>query len=93
MPDRASQLAKQILERTSALEKILSDEGAVSAAQKDRRREEAIAKVLAIYAGVTDGASIRLVASAVPTLSSRRELPDRERDEFAAFLRERIRFD
>lgn len=93
MPDRASHLAKHILERLESLESVLRDDSAANDREKDQRRQELVAKILAIYAGVTDGPTVQIITSAMPTSTRGQNLSDRERGEFAEFLRQRIRFE
>lgn len=85
MPDRADYLARQLLARASAFEADAADEAALLTA-----RERLVTKVLASEAGITDGATVRLVASALPDEASRRLGADRAAHEFAGFLRERL---
>lgn len=54
------------------------------------RREEQVAKVLAVETGIVDGAMVQVVASAIPTIDLRRESTDREVLELADFLRRRL---
>lgn len=86
MPDRASHLAKLILDRMADLE-THEHNGSVD----DQRRQELVTKILAIYAGITDGPTVQLVASALPSLARRKHFSDRKQDDFAKFLRQRVR--
>jgi hypothetical protein len=91
MSDRATYLARTLLTRMQNLEGILAGEpGGRDGASATTKRREQVAKVLAIEAGVTDEASVRLVESALPHVSARDRLTDRALSELAAFLRERL---
>ncbi len=85
MPDRADYLARQLLARAGAFEADATDDSALLVA-----RERLVTKVLASEAGITDGATVRLVAAALPDAASRRLSADRTAREFAGFLRERL---
>jgi hypothetical protein len=85
MPDRADYLARQLLARAGAFEADAADEAARLAG-----RERLVTKVLASEAGITDSATVRLVASALPDEATRRLSADRAAQEFAGFLRERL---
>lgn len=94
MSDRATYLARTLLTRLQSLEALLADEpGGREGPAATTRRREAIAKVLAIEAGVTDETSIRLVEGALPYLSPKERPSERELTQFAAFLRERLRWE
>lgn len=85
-PDRADYLARTLVNRMRSLEEALADHGDNAA----RRRLELVEKVMAIEAGVLDGATHRLVLSALPALSARETVSPRELAEFAAFVREHV---
>lgn len=85
MPDRADYLARQLLTRAAAFESGARDERELAAA-----RERLVTKVLASEAGIVDGATVQLVASALPDEITRRQSSDRAVREYAAFLRERL---
>ena len=86
MSDRADYLARTLINRMRSLEEALDERAAGDA----RRRVELVEKVLAIEAGVLDGATHRLVLSAMPTLSPREPVSPREFAEFAAFVRQHV---
>lgn len=93
MPDRASHLARMILDRLASLEAVASDGSVAADREADRQRQDLVTKILAIHAGITDGPTVQLVASAMPTFVPRRGFSDRDQGEFAEFLRQRIRFE
>lgn len=88
--DRASYLARQLLTRMRSLEAALMDEADMPARPPSARREELVAKVLAIEADTTDGATVRLVAAAMPRVRADQDWSDRDQTELAGFLRERL---
>ncbi len=92
MPDRADYLARTLLTRRRALERILAEDG-VSGAAGDARRQELVLKVLAVEAGVTDGTLVRRVWSAQPDYRAQQDESEQARAEFADFLRGVLRFD
>ncbi|ATC65718.1 hypothetical protein CMV30_18160 [Nibricoccus aquaticus] len=88
MTDRATYLSRRLLSRLADVESaggFSPDESGGAAL-----RRETIAKILAVEEGITDGATIALVAGAVPFLARGRELSSRDIEGFAAFLRERL---
>ncbi len=85
MPDRADYLARQLLSRAAAFEADAASDAALLAA-----RERLVTKVLASEAGIVDGATVRLVAEALPDESTRRHNADAAARELALFLRERL---
>lgn len=90
MPDRADYLAKTFVNRLRSLEAILREDFGANDSRLAARREETVAKILAVDAGVTDGSTVRAVLSAVPHVSASGEVSPRELTEFAAFLRGRL---
>lgn len=86
--DRATYLARQLLTRMRSLETALADDP--NARTQSARREELVAKVLAIEADTTDGPTVQLVTAAMPPVRSDRDWSDREQAELAAFLRARL---
>lgn len=58
--------------------------------QPARRRQEQVAKVLAVETGIVDGPTVQWVASAIPAIDLRRESTEREISELADFLRGRL---
>ncbi len=89
--DRASYLARQLLTRMRSLETALADDTDHPTRSHAARREELVAKVLAIEADTTDGATVRLVAAAMPRVHPGRDWSDRDQTALAEFLRERLR--
>jgi hypothetical protein len=85
MPDRADYLARVLLTRASAFEGGGDDPRELIAG-----RERLVTKVLASEAGIVDGATVQLVASALPDAATRRHRTDRAEQEFAQFLRDRL---
>lgn len=90
MPDRASYLSRQLLTRMRSLESALADESDHPARSHAARREELVAKVLAIEADTTDGATVRLVASALPRVSPDLDWSERDQASLAVFLRKHL---
>ena len=93
MADPASYLANQLLQRLRELELILGEDAVGDVHEGSKRRQELVAKILAIQAGVTDWSLVQLVVSALPTISPKREISDRERTELADFLRRQLPLD
>lgn len=88
--DRASYLARQLLTRMRSLESALADDSDHLSRSHAARREELVAKVLAIEADTTDGAAVRLVTSAMPRVHPDRDWSDRDQTDLAAFLRTQL---
>jgi hypothetical protein len=88
--DRATYLARQLLTRMRSLEGALADESGPTTRTHAARREELVAKVLAIEADTTDGATVQLVTAALPSVRPDRDASDREQTELADFLRLRL---
>lgn len=91
MPDRATYLARTILSRVRSLEGVLSEDGVRQDADRAARRAQLIEKILAIEEGVTSGATVRLVSTALPRVTSEQATSDREVDEFASFIRRELK--
>jgi hypothetical protein len=87
MPDRADYLARTLLTRMHSLEKVLAEDEGRDA---PHRRLELVEKVLAVEAGVLDGATHRNVLAAMPTPGPKESVSNGELREFSAFLRERL---
>jgi hypothetical protein len=87
MPDRADYLARTLITRLRSLEEVLADQPET---ERDARRLELVAKVLAIEAGIVNGTTDRLVSGALPTIRLGEPVRDRDQAEFADFLRTRI---
>lgn len=85
MPDRADYLARQLLTRVAAFEGDARDERELATA-----RERLVTKVLAGEAGIVDGATVQLVAAAMPDAAARQHGSERAARDYAAFLRERL---
>lgn len=88
--DRATYLARQLLTRMRSLEAALRDDADAATRAPAARREELVAKVLAIEADTTDGPTVRLVTAAMPPVRPDQNWSDREQAELAAFLRARL---
>jgi|GEM_PF-5254429 hypothetical protein len=86
-PDQASYLARRLLGRAADLEAVLLDDGVRDPLERAKRRQEMIAKLLAVEAGVYDGIAVQRVEAALPSLASGAEASPQEEREFAAFLR------
>lgn len=67
------------------------DESIQDEAPRARRRQEQVAKVLAVEAGIVDGATVQWVTNSIPTIDLRRESTDREIAELADLLRGQLR--
>jgi len=89
MTDRATYLSRRLLNRLADIESSAD----VSTNESDGAtlRREAIAKVLAVEEGITDGTTLALVAAGVPFMARDRAPSSRDIESFAAFLRERLR--
>jgi hypothetical protein len=87
MPDRADYLARTLIARMRSLETVLAEDADAGGA---RRRIELVEKVLAIEAGVLDGALHRITLAAMPAVTPDKAVSDRELREFSAFLRARL---
>ena len=88
MTDRAVYLSRRLLGRLADVESAA--DSLPNDADVANLRREAIAKILAVEAGITDGITIGLVAAAVPFMTSKRPPSRRDIESFAAFLRERL---
>ena len=86
-PDRADYLARTLISRMRSLESVLAED---QGGNDSRRRIELVEKVLAVEAGVLDGALHRTTLAAMPTAVPGKAVSDRELREFSAFLRERL---
>jgi hypothetical protein len=89
MPSRSDYLARTLIARMRSLEAVLADDGAAPGIASTRRLE-LVEKVLAVEAGVLDGALHRTILAALPTATPGRAVSDRETSEFSAFLRQRL---
>jgi hypothetical protein len=87
MPDRADYLARTLVTRMRSLDAVLAED---NAGPDSRRRIELVEKILAVEAGVLDGALHRTTLAAMPATTPGRSVTDRELREFSAFLRERL---
>ncbi|WP_438481297.1 hypothetical protein [Oleiharenicola lentus] len=90
MPDRSDYLAKTIVARLRSLEAILREDLPPNDPQFVKRRTDAVAKILAVDAGVTDGITVQTVISAVPNISLSTDPSTRDMAEFADFLRKKL---
>ena len=86
MADRAQYLARTLLNRLAQAD----DVGPEPLHVERERRVAMIEKVLAVELGVTDGATISLVETALPLVRPRHGFTDREVATLADFLRERL---
>jgi hypothetical protein len=94
MTDRAKALARTLVLRMRQLEEALLDEPVFDGAEETKRHQELVAKVLLSEAGVTDFATTRLVAAAMPAVSPLGdEVPARELAYLAAFIDEHVIFE
>jgi hypothetical protein len=89
MADRAHFLARTLVSRMVNLEEVLRED-TNSRAEVAARRIQLVEKVLAVEVGVTDGALVALVESALPRKIGAEPVPDREIVRFADFLRKRL---
>lgn len=88
--DRATYLARTLIARMRNLAVVDLDSSSAEKPRPGSRREEQVAKVLAVEAGIVDGATVQWVASAIPTIDLRRESTEREVSELADFLRRQL---
>ncbi len=89
MSTRSTYLARTLMTRAKALAGSLAEDG-VSAAQQRERLRELVAKVLVVEEGITEEAKVRLVLEALPTVPAGRMASDRDLQEFAALIEERL---
>ncbi len=89
-PDQASYLARRLLVRAADLESVLREESSGETARISRR-QEMVAKILAVEAGVYDGAVIHRVEAALPRVVTSLDPSPEEQRELAAFLRAHLR--
>lgn len=89
MPSRSDYLARTLIARMRSLDAVLAEDGAAPG-NASTRRLELVEKVLAVEAGVLDGAVHRTVLSALPTATPGRAVSERETSEFSEFLRQRL---
>ena len=90
MPDRSDYLAKTLVNRLGSLEAILREDFSANDSRLPAKREETVAKILAVDAGVTEGRIVRAVLNAMPHVSASGAVSPRDLTEFAAFLRGRL---
>lgn len=92
MTDRATYLSRRLLSRLADIESAdLSPHDLPRDASVANFQRDAIAKILAVEEGITDGATIALVAAAVPFMAPDRMPSSRDIESFALFLRERLK--
>ena len=89
MADRGHFLARTLVSRMANLEEVVRED-ANSRTEATARRTQLVEKVLAVEVGVTDGALVALVESALPRKVGAEPVPDREIVRFADFLRKRL---
>jgi hypothetical protein len=90
MADRADYLARTLLSRMRSLEGVLLDDAAPDESESAQRRAELVEKILAVEAGVVDGPTVQMVLAAMPAIDIEQPIVDRDRDDFAAFLRRQV---
>lgn len=90
MPPRATYLARLLVSRANQLEGALAED-ALDEAERVRRRQEMVAKVLVVEEGVTDGLLVQLVTNALPRIDRSSRTPDREMAEFAGILSKQLK--
>lgn len=89
MSTRSTYLARTLLSRAKALAGSWA-EGEVPAAQARERLRDLVAKVLVVEEGITEESKVRLVLEALPTAPAGRGVSDRDLQEFAAMLEQRL---
>lgn len=89
MVDRAHYLARTLISRVAALEAAAREDAGPRDALRSRRLE-LVAKVLAVELGVTDGATIAVIESALPEMIDGRRPTDRDVSALAGFLRKHL---
>lgn len=89
MVDRAHYLARTLIARVTAL-KAASCEDATPREALRSRRVELVAKVLAVELGITDGATLAVVESALPGAVEGSRAAEREVAALAGFLRKHL---
>jgi hypothetical protein len=86
MADRAQYLARLLVSRLQNLERILVEDVPDETEQR-KRREELVAKILAVEMGVTEGRQVLRVTGALPRVLPDEPVPEREVRELADLLR------
>lgn len=89
MSPRSIYLARTLLARAKTLSGRLAEDG-VSAAQGRERLRDLVAKVLVVEEGITEETKVRLVLEALPTVPAGRAASDRDLQEFATVIEERL---
>lgn len=89
MSTRSTYLARTLITRAKALAGSLAEDG-IPAAQARERLRELVAKVLVVEEGITEEAKVRLVLEALPTAPAGRAVSDRDLQEFAAVIEQRL---
>lgn len=89
MVDRAHYLARMLIARVTALE-AASREDASPRETLRSRRVDLVAKVLAVELGITDGATLAVVESALPGATEGGRATEREVTALAGFLRKHL---
>jgi hypothetical protein len=86
MSNRATYLARLLVSRLRQLEVVLSDDGAPDEQTLTGRRQDVVAKILAVEEGIVDGRTVQLVTSALPHIDVTSPTPDRDVTDLASFL-------
>lgn len=89
MVDRAHYLARTLISRITALEVAVREDATARDARRSRRLD-LVAKILAVELGVTDGATIAVIDSALPEMIDGRRPTDRDVSALAGFLRKHL---
>lgn len=89
MMDRFDYLADQLIKRRWLLEDALVLDQA-PADERDRRREELVARVLVFDAGIGDAETVRMVLGAMPRYNPERRCTISDCVELARFIRDAI---
>ena len=90
MSDRATYLARLLISRAASFSESDDIRPVFDEAGFRKRAADAVAKVLVVELGITDGMIVQRVAEALPTRRAGTAMLDRDVREFAAFLRERL---
>ena len=91
MPTRATYLARLLVSRLRQLEAAMLDDAAPDEFEDSKRRQELVAKILAVEEGITDGPTVQLVTIALPRVDPNSATPDRDVAELANFLSEQLK--
>ncbi len=89
MSTRSLYLARTLLSRAKALAGSLAEDEVPTAQARERLRD-LVAKVLVVEEGITEETKVRLVLEALPTVTAGRAASDRDLQEFATVIEQRL---